>query len=299
MPADARAALARGLLDALLCQVLLDGTFHADPHPGNVLLLTDGTLGLLDFGSVGRIDAGLRAALQRLLLALDRGDPATLADALLDVVERPEELDELRLERALGRFAARHVAAGITPDVRMFTDLFRIITDHGLSVPPEIAAVFRSLATMEGTLTQLAPGFDIVTEARRFAAEQLAGQLSPDTLRATAMGELVSLLPMLRRLPRRIDRIAGALETGRLSVNVRHLADASDRRYVTGLLHQVLLAFLAAAAGIMAVMMIGLHGGPNVTPTVTLYAFFGYCLLVIAAILAVRVLVLVFRPDTS
>ncbi len=299
MPADARAALARGLLDALLCQVLLDGTFHADPHPGNVLLLTDGTLGLLDFGSVGRIDSGLRAALQRLLLALDRGDPAALADALLDVVERPEELDELRLERALGRFAARHVAAGITPDVRMFTDLFRIIADHGLAVPPEIAAVFRSLATMEGTLTQLAPGFDIVTEARRFAAEQLAGQLSPDTLRETAMGELVSLLPMLRRLPRRIDRIAGALETGRLSVNVRHLADASDRRYVTGLLHQVLLAFLAAAAGIMAVMMIGLHGGPNVTPTVTLYAFFGYCLLVIAAILAVRVLVLVFRPDTS
>ena len=214
MPADARAALARGLLDALLCQVLLDGTFHADPHPGNVLLLTDGTLGLLDFGSVGRIDAGLRAALQRLLLALDRGDPAALADALLDVVERPEELDELRLERALGRFAARHVAAGITPDVRMFTDLFRIIADHGLAVPPEIAAVFRSLATMEGTLTQLAPGFDIVTEARRFAAEQLAGQLSPDTLRQTAMGELASLLPMLRRLPRRIDRIAGALETG-------------------------------------------------------------------------------------
>ena len=299
MPADARAALARGLLDALLCQVLLDGTFHADPHPGNVLLLTDGTLGLLDFGSVGRIDAGLRAALQRLLLALDRGDPAALADALLDVVERPEELDELRLERALGRFAARHVAAGITPDVRMFTDLFRIIADHGLAVPPEIAAVFRSLATMEGTLTQLAPGFDIVTEARRFAAEQLAGQFSPDTLRETAMGELASLLPMLRRLPRRIDRIAGALETGRLSVNVRHLADASDRRYVTGLLHQVLLAFLAAAAGIMAVMMIGLHGGPNVTPAVTLYAFFGYCLLVIAAILAVRVLVLVFRPDTS
>jgi len=299
MPAGPRAALARGLLDTLLCQVLLDGTFHADPHPGNVLLLTDGTLGLLDFGSVGRIDAGLRAALQRLLLALDRGDPAALADALLDVVERPEELDELRLERALGRFAVRHVAAGITPDVRMFTDLFHIVADHRLAVPPEIAAVFRALATMEGTLTQLAPGFDIVAEARRFASEQLAEQFSPDTLRQTALNELASLLPMLRRLPRRIDRISGALERGRLTVNVRQFADASDRRYVTRLLHQVLLTFLAAAAGIIAVMMIGLHGGPNVTRTVSLYAFFGYCLLVIAAIMAVRVLVLVFRPDTS
>ena len=54
--------------------------------------------------------------------------------------------------------------------------LFRIVSDHGLAVPPEIAAVFRALATMEGTLTQLAPGFDIVAEARRFAGQQLAGQ---------------------------------------------------------------------------------------------------------------------------
>ncbi|HLK76258.1 MAG TPA: AarF/ABC1/UbiB kinase family protein [Streptosporangiaceae bacterium] len=137
-PADVRAALARSLLDCLLRQVMLEGTFHADPHPGNVLLLADGRLGLLDFGSVGRIDAGLRTALQRLLLALDRGDPAGLADALLEVVERPGELDEPRLERMLGRFLARHIGPGMTPDVTMFTDLFRIVSEHGLAVPPAL-----------------------------------------------------------------------------------------------------------------------------------------------------------------
>ena len=221
-PAGVRAALARSLLDCLLRQVMLEGTFHADPHPGNVLLLADGRLGLLDFGSVGRIDAGLRTALQRLLLALDRG----------------------------------------------------------------------------GTLTALAPGFDIVAEARRFAGEQLAEQFSPDVLRKIAADELVALLPVLRRLPRRVDRLGGALEAGRLSVNVRLLADPADRRYLTGLLHQVILVALAATSGLMAVLMLGLHGGPAITKTVTLYAFFGYCLLVIAAILALRVLVLVFRPDT-
>jgi ubiquinone biosynthesis protein len=150
---------------------------------------------------------------------------------------------------------------------------------------------------MEGTLTQLAEGFDIVAEARRFAAEQISTQFSPDAIKKMALDELAVLLPMLRRLPRRIDRLGGALEAGRLGVNVRLLADASDRRYVTGLLHRVLLAFLAAASGIMAVLMIGLHGGPALTKNVTLYVFFGYCLLVIAAILAVRVLVQVFRPD--
>ncbi|MGD0607838.1 MAG: AarF/ABC1/UbiB kinase family protein, partial [Streptosporangiaceae bacterium] len=291
MPADVRAALARSLLDCLLREVMLEGTFHADPHPGNVLLL--------DFGSVGRIDQGLRSALQRLLLALDRGDPAGLADALLEVVERPEELDELRLERMLGRFLTRHVAAGITPDVTMFTDLFRIVSEHGLAVPPEIAAVFRALATMEGTLTQLAPGFDIVAEARRFAGQQFAGQFRPDALRTTAADELVALLPLLRRLPRRIDRLGGALEAGRLSVNVRLLADEGDRRIVTSLLYLVLTTFLAATSGIMAVLMLGLRGGPTITIRVSLFQFLGYCLLVISAILALRVLALVFRPNKA
>ncbi|MBV9204253.1 MAG: AarF/ABC1/UbiB kinase family protein [Actinobacteria bacterium] len=297
LPAGSRTALARDLLDSLLRQVMLGGIFHADPHPGNILLLDDGHLGLLDWGSVGRIDAGLRGALQRLLLALDHGDPVLLNDALLNVVDRPEQLDEPRLERALGRFLARYFAAGTTPDMRMFTDLFRIVADYGLAIPPEIAAVFRALATMEGTLTQLDPGFNIAAESRRFGEQQLAAQLSPEAIRNTAGTDLAMLVPMLRRLPRRIDRLGGALEDGRLTVSVRLLADPSDRRYLTGLVHRVLLAFLAAAAGIMAVLMIGLRGGPALSKTVSLYTFFGYCLLVIAAILAVRVLVQVFRPE--
>ncbi len=245
---------------------------------------------------MGRIDAGLRGALQRLLLALDRGDPVMVTDSLLDVVDRPDGLDEPRLERALGRFLARYFAAGVTPDMRMFTDLFRIVTDFGLSVPAERAAVFRALATIEGTLTQLDPGFDIVGEARRFGAGQLAALLSPEAVRQGAADELAGLAPLLRRIPR---RIGGALEDGRLTVSVRLLADPSDRRYLTGLVHQVLLTFLAAASGIMAVLMIGLHGGPALTSEVSLYSFLGYCLLVIAAILAVRVLVQVFRPGAQ
>ncbi len=83
----------------------------------------------------------------------------------------------------------------------------------------------------------------------------------------------------------------------RLTVSVRILADPADRWYLTDLVHRVLLAFLAATAGIMAALMIGIHGGPALSKTVSLYSFFGYCLLVIAAILAVRVLVQVFHPD--
>lgn len=161
-----RGELARSLLDFLLHQILLDGVFHADPHPGNVLLLADGRLGLLDFGSVGRLDGGLRDAFQRLLLAVDRGDPLGTADALLELVPRPDTVDEQRLERDLGRFLARHVGSAASSTTRMFGDLFRIVADHGLFIPAELAAVLRALGTAEGTVSRLAPGFEFGTEAR-------------------------------------------------------------------------------------------------------------------------------------
>ncbi|WP_434438928.1 ABC1 kinase family protein [Lentzea sp. E54] len=288
--------LARTLLRFVLRQVMLDGVFHADPHPGNVLLLTDGRLGLLDFGSVGRIDSALRSALQRLLLAIDRGDPAGLTDALLELTSRPEDIDEQRLERSLGQFMARHLGAGMRPDVEMFGDLFLIVSRFGLSIPPEIAAVFRALATLEGTLAVLAPGFNIVVESRSFAAEQISERLTPESVQRTMTEELQAVLPMLRRLPRRIDRITGAMEQGRLSMSMRLFADERDRSFITGLLHQVMLTVLGATAGLMAVLLLGSSGGPQVVPDIGLYQVIGYNLLIISVLLGLRVVVTVFRP---
>ena len=290
-----RERLARGLFDTVLRQIVINGVFHADPHPGNILLLTDGRLGLIDFGSVGRLDSELRAALQRLLLALDRRDPVGLTDALLEVTARPDALDEQALERAVGALLVRHLAAGQVPDATMFADLFRIVARHELAVPPEFAATFRALSTLEGSLTILAPGFDIVTEAERFGQAQLRQRLGPAELRAAATDELVALLPMLRRLPRRIDRITAAVEGGRLSVNVRLLADERDRRVIDGWIQLGVLTVLAAAAGLMAIALLALRGGPAMTAKVGFYQFLGYCLLVICSLLALRVLAAVFR----
>jgi ubiquinone biosynthesis protein len=290
-----RERLARELLDSLLRQIVVDGVFHADPHPGNILLLDDGRLGLIDFGSVGRLDSGLRAALQRLMLAIDRRDPVAMTDALLEVTARPDDLDEQALERSVGALLVRHLASGRAPDATMFADLFRLVTRHELAVPPEFVATFRALSTLEGGLTLLAPGFDIVTEAERFGQAQLAGRLAPASLKDAAAEEIVALLPMLRRLPRRVDRIAAAVEGGRLSVNVRVLADERDRKVITGWIQLGVLTILAATAGGMAVALLALKGGPAMTATISLYQFLGYCLLVICALLALRVLAAVFR----
>lgn len=105
------------------------------------------------------------------------------------------------------------------------------------------------------------------------------------------------MLPTLRRLPRRVDRITGALEQGRLSVNVRLLADERDRRVITTLLHQALLAFLGATIGVMGVLLLGSAGGPVVSASLSLFELIGYNLLVVSFVLVLRVLFVVFRPE--
>lgn len=290
-----RQAMARALLECLLRQVVVDGVFHADPHPGNVLLLPGDRVGLMDFGSVGRLGASTRQAVQQLLVAVDRGDSAAARDAFLELVTRSDDLDELQLERALGLFMARHLGPAATPDMAMFTDLFRLVADHELVVLGEVAAVFRALGTVEGTLLQLAPGFNLVEESRRFARAEMVAALGAASLSQTLTNEVTALLPVLRRLPRRVERITGALEQGRLSMNVRLFAEEQDRQFATDLLHQVLLAFLGATAGIMAVFLLGASGGPAVTPTVSLFQVFGYNLLVVSCILVLRVLFVIFR----
>ena len=290
-----RADLSRALLRSMVYQITEGGVFHADPHPGNILLLTDGRLALLDFGSVGRLDAQQRSALQHLLLALGRGDPGALRDALLELVTRPDEIDEQQLERALGQFMARHLAGGAAATAAMFTGLFRLASRFELATPPEIATVLRALATLEGTLSLLTPGIDIVAEARAYAVGRVAAQLSPTGVPKSAAEELVALLPVLRRLPRRFDRITGAAEQGRLSLNVRLFADERDRHVVTGLTNQFLLTLLGAVSGIIGAMLLGTPGGPKISPSVGLYQLIGYNLLIVAAILVLRVLYTILR----
>jgi ubiquinone biosynthesis protein len=168
-----------------------------------------------------------------------------------------------------------------------------------LTIPPKIAAVFRALATLEGTLGAIAPGFNIVVESRTFAGDQFTERLTPESLRRTVTEELHSMLPMLRKLPRRAERITAALEQGRLSVNARLFADERDRRFVTGLLHQVMLTGLGATAGLMAVLLLGGDGGPQVVPNVGLHHLFGYNLLVISVLLGLRVMMTVLRPRAT
>jgi ubiquinone biosynthesis protein len=295
MPPARRAATADRLLAAVLRQVLVGGVFHADLHPGNVLVDATGILGLLDFGSVGRLDDGSREAMAMLLLAIERDSSLTAADALLDLLDAPaDELDERSLEREIGQLMTRS-RAGISRQPELFGQLFRLVSRHGFAVPPQIAAAFRTLAELENTLRRLDPELDLVLSTRRQAGDLLAERLSPDSVRSRLESELLKLVPVLSRLPRRINKLSESLDEGRLSVNVRLLANSRDRDFLLGLTDQVIVAVLAAAATIAAILLITAPSGPLLASGIGLYPILGYGLLFIGCVLALRALVLIFR----
>ncbi|MEJ7741849.1 MAG: AarF/ABC1/UbiB kinase family protein [Nocardioidaceae bacterium] len=293
-----RRQIATTLLGTVLDQILVHGLFHVDLHPGNVLIQDDGAVGLLDLGSVGRLDSTTRMAIGRLLAALERTDSLAACDALLELVDRPDEIDERNLERAVGALIVRYASAGSVSGTAAFTALFRLVTSYRLAIPPEVAAVFRGLATLEGTLGLIDPDFDLLARARASGRDRVGEAMKPSRLRQSFEEELTSLLPVLRRLPRRVDRVADALEHGRLVVNVRLFAHPSDRMVVAALLHLALLTVLGAAAGLMAVLLLGSRSGPQVTGSLGLFTLFGYVLLIVSVVLVLRVLVVIFRRDS-
>jgi ubiquinone biosynthesis protein len=301
-----RSGLARSLLDCMLRQVMIEGTFHADPHPGNVLVLPSGRLALIDFGLVGRLDPLQQAGLRRLLLAVTRRDPGELRDALTDLAEVRHEYgsrDDL-LERALAQFVAQHLGPGMIPDAAMFKALFTLLTEFGITFSPVIGGAFRAMVTLEGTLALLAPGFQMMEEARSLAGSLLGQQLAPSSLHEAATDELLTLLPVLRRLPRRLDRITASLERGALTTNVRLFADERDISFAAAIINRAVMEFAGASLGVISAVLLAIQGGPALLPGAkhggtSIFRIFGYLGLFFGVVLILRVVIAAAREGIS
>ena len=295
MDDDARAALADRLLSGVLRQIFVHGVFHADLHPGNVILTDDGDLALLDFGSVGRLDRPTRSALVMLLYAVERQDSIAATDALLDLMDRPATLDDRELEREVGKLMLRY-GDGFAPggSASMFADLLDVVVRFGFRVPPQLAAVFRTLGTLDGTLQLIDPDIDLIAVARSRGSELAQSLLGRDAVKAQVEHQVATLMPMLSRLPRRLSRITEQLEDGSLTVNVRAFADQGDRRWLATIGSQLNLSLIGSALLFGGLFLLTRSGGPMLLPTLSIWPFLGITLLFLAFILGARVLAGIF-----
>jgi len=286
------------LADALFTNsvgAMLEGQrFHADPHPGNLIIEPDGRLGLIDFGSTARLDAFERAGIADMLMALHLRDPSLLREAALAVGEIGEGSSAQALERAFARLMAEHLGPGMQPSGELLTDFLDVAYHHGITLPASISTMIRALGTLQSSLELLRPDYPLMTRAEELAARDLQAQLSPDNLADEVKREIIRLAPMLRRAPRHMDRIAGQLERGTFTVRVSLFSTERDATMIRGLTNRAVLAFLGASLGIVSAMLFAVDGGPAVTSSLSLFDVLGFIGLFAGATLIMRVAMEIF-----
>ncbi|WP_251450144.1 AarF/UbiB family protein [Microbacterium sp. Marseille-Q6648] len=239
----------RTVLSSFLRQMVIDGAFHADLHPGNIILTGDGRPALIDFGSVGRIDSELRDTVQELAIGFLTGDTRRLGDAALRIMPIDDPDQQRAFRRDLARFVTHELGDGSQVTLQTVDRASDLFLAYGSPLPPDLLAAARAFAILEGTVRTSARQFDILAESRSLANGLIMTQLAPASIGRMLGDTALGMVPRLRRLPNLVDQIVGDLAAGDLSVNVRLLADPRDRRMLTSLVRR---ATTSAIGGVLA-----------------------------------------------
>lgn len=293
-----RELLAERLLHCFLAQILEDGLFHADPHPGNVLVSEDGTLQLLDFGSTGVLDPATLEALGGLLLAASLNDSELLQRAVMAISPPPPGTDLAALEADLGRFMVLHVTGGSGFDVGMLKAMIGVLQRHHLPVPTSLTLLSRALITLDGTLSTMAPGFAFASEAQSLAGPMVAPAGSADMVNERMQKELLRALPSLRTLPGHAEAIGNQLRAGQLTFRTRRFADADEAAFVRDLVNRGVLAAIGVLGLVAsALLLVAATASGDPTQSSTLEGV-GYVGLFLGTVISMRVVALVVRDRT-
>lgn len=291
----AREMLARQLLTVTVQQLLEVGFFHADPHPGNVMVLDDGGLGLIDFGAVGRLDSIQTEAVVDMLIALTRGDASLLRDGIERVADVGAHVSRDKLERSLARLLAEHVGPAGSVDVRALADLVPVLGTFEITLPGDLVVLMRALVTLDGTLGVMSPGFSVVAAGRELAEKEAAERSAGDPQEILTEA-LIGELPVLRRLPADVGRTLALASRG--SLQIRTVASEDDARFTRTMWNRTLLAGVGGVLCLVSVLLMDLRVGPMVGSDTRLVVLLGVGGLGLGVVLLMRVIAAVVRDGT-
>ncbi|MDX2376443.1 AarF/UbiB family protein [Microbacterium sp. LRZ72] len=272
-PEQAR-AVADALVDAVIDQIAVRGVFHADLHPGNVILGEDGAVTLIDFGSVGVLEASMRRLLLPMLIAMANEDDIAVTDVALLMCGPPAgDGDITLLQRDIGVILTRIHNAHL--DQNVFRLLLDVLRRNRMALPPSLLLVFRTLASLEGTLRRLVPDYDMISRALEIAPRLALSLLSPRGAALTAQTWAALLAEQTRRMPRRLESLTRSLDEGTLSVRLRAFEGDEERSWVEGLAGRITTTIMGVTLVIAGILLAVDDGGPMLTGDAPAFGFLG------------------------
>ena len=235
--------LARRGADIYMEMIFGNGFYHADPHPGNIMVLPGNVFALLDYGMVGRMDERLQEDFADMLVAISSQDSDQLASLIMRVGAAPPELDRGGLRLDVADFVSHYGSQSLDQfDLSgALTEMTEIIRRYGVMLPSGIAMLIKVLITLEGTARLLSPNFSLVEVMTPYQKKLLWRRLSPARQMRKLRRFYGELEHLAEVLPRGIVDILDQVETGRFDVHLDHRGlEPSVNRLVLGMLASAL-----------------------------------------------------------
>lgn len=246
-----KAALKDRLVEAAYEQVFEHGFFHGDPHPGNVFVLPDGRLGMLDYGLWGRLTPDQQDILIHWLTAIGLKSPKTLARLTLKVGEVPAGFDRPAFERDVAALMDRYLGrelSGIS-SASVIADSVEVIRRHRIKLPPDFAVLARATATLEGIVRELYPELDFQALVLPYVQRLILKRFDPSRAGPEAMALLLGLQDFVNEVPGQINQLLVDLSTGRFRVGLQ--GEALEEMTGAGRVHGTRVTLAVLAAGLM------------------------------------------------
>jgi ubiquinone biosynthesis protein len=238
-----RAEVARRGAEIYMQMIFTHGYFHADPHPGNIVLLPGNVIGLLDFGMVGRIDERLRENIEDMLLAIVQHDVSLLVRIVKQIGQAPQQLDESGLANDVADFVGHystqsldHLEVGSA-----LMDMTEIMRRHRIMLPPQVATLIKTLITLEGTSKLLSPQFSLMEVMQPFQKGMMLRRLSPVRQAKKLRRLYMEVEQLVEVLPQKVIQILEQVQSGKFDVHLDHRGlGPSVNRLVLGMLASAL-----------------------------------------------------------
>lgn len=210
--------------EILLKQIFDHGFFQADPHPGNIFVLPDNVICLIDFGMVGSVDRRTRERFVELIDAVVQKDPYRTTQVFLEIVDREEEPDQRLLERDIADLLSRHLYRPLQ-DIRigkLLQQLLETASRHGLRIPPDLFLMLKALTTVEGVACMLDPGFDIFRKAEPFIRRIMLERFAPQRISGDVAQLASGLMKFVHQFPKDLLDIARLARQKKLFLRIEN-----------------------------------------------------------------------------
>lgn len=217
-------ALAKNIIEASFHQLFTDGLFHGDPHPGNLFLLDDNRIALIDFGLVGRLSKQMQEAIILLVLSISLRDPDTVARLLYKAGIPDERINLHQFRSDIHDILERYLGVKLSEidSATLLDDLLDLALKYKIKIPKEYAVLSKAAATVEGLIRVLDPDLDVVEVALPYAKQLLFARYAPGSMSGGALRGLLQLQGFLQDTPGQLSQILMDLEGGKFHVTVKN-----------------------------------------------------------------------------